>query len=386
MVGVFGERARRLDRLGPHRQAVIVLVGGVAVSRTLRTGDGNKASTQNETEKQDGKLTVRAISAATNEPIEGVTIEYWVRSGEKIQEATIVTGEDGTATIEWAAGATVNTLWLTTRAPKLVPVHVLWDDQRHPMNLPARKELHFEPGATIGGIVQDEAGHPIEGATVNVHGPPTETDRPNSVFSLGTLTTSAEGRWRLDVAPKDLAELWANVTHPHYFNDGMRVSRDLNSVVVLKKGLTVTGRVVDAAGRPVRGARALIGHNLLGSAGPPRARTIERGEFTLENCKAGPSIITVEAGGFSPQIQDVRVGEPTVPVEFQQVEPGSVLRVRVVDIQGEPIAAVRVTVKMWHGHRSIQFRAETDQDGRFEWRSAPKDAVIYNIASSTRSW
>ena len=66
-----------------------------------------------------------------------------------------------------------------------MPIHILWDDERHPINLPTIKELRFEPGTTIGGIVQDEAGHPIEGATVNVHGPPTETDRPNCVFSLG---------------------------------------------------------------------------------------------------------------------------------------------------------------------------------------------------------
>ena len=76
---------------------------------------------------------------------------------------------------------------------------------------------------------------------------------------LGSSQTDAQGRWRLDVAPKDLSELWANLEHPHHMPNGTRVSHDLNSVTVLKKGLTVTGRIVDAAGRPVRGAGVLFG-------------------------------------------------------------------------------------------------------------------------------
>ena len=94
------------------------------------------------------------------------------RFDEKLQKATVTTGEDGTAAIEWPAGRDGPYVWGSPpRMPKLVPIHILWDDQRHPLELPAMKELRFEPGTTIGGIVQDEAGHPIEGATVDVHAP-----------------------------------------------------------------------------------------------------------------------------------------------------------------------------------------------------------------------
>ena len=158
----------------------------------------------------------------------------------------------------------------------------------------------------------------------------------------------------------------------------MVASRNLDSVIVLKKGLTVTGRVVDAAGRPVKWARAIIGHDTWGTT-PPTATTNEQGEFTLENCTAGPSIITVQAEGFAPRIQDVRIEERTAPVEFRLTEPGSLLRVRVVDVQGKPVAGGSIVADTWRGHRSIHFRAETDPDGRFEWRSAPKDVVLYDI-------
>ncbi len=127
-----------------------------------------KAAKQTEIKKAAGKLLLRAVSAETNEPTEGVSIQYQGRFGDKSRRATIKTGEDGTATIEWAAGAAVRRLWIDARKPGFAPIHIVWTDERHPLELPAAKELRFEQGTTIGGIVRDEAGHPIEGASVEI--------------------------------------------------------------------------------------------------------------------------------------------------------------------------------------------------------------------------
>ncbi len=154
-----------------------------------------------------------------------------------------------------------------------------------------------------------------------------------------------------------------------------RCGRD--SVIILKKGLTVTGRVVDAAGRPVRGARAFIGDD---SFDPFTATgtTNEQGEFTVEHCTAGPKIVTVQAEGFAPQVADIRVDERTAPVEIQLTEPGSVIRGKVVDIEGKPVAGAWFGAGTWRGHRSIHFHVKTEKDGRFEWKNAPKDVVLYS--------
>ncbi len=198
------------------------------------------------------------------------------------------------------------------------------------------------------------------------------------MFRVGSLKTDAQGRWQLDGAPKNLAGTWTAVTHPSYRRGGGAVSRGLNNVTIFKKGLTITGRVNDAQGRPVKGARAVIGHDIWGDE-PPSARTDQRGEFTLVNCGAGPSIITVQADGFAPRFVDVRVEEGAAPVVIALTEPGVLVRGRVVDADGKPVEGAFVAADTWRGHRSIRFRVNTDRDGRFQWQSAPKDVVLYGF-------
>jgi beta-lactamase regulating signal transducer with metallopeptidase domain/protocatechuate 3,4-dioxygenase beta subunit len=361
---------------------ILVLISGFGITRAERAQAVQTKKTESSAhapdQKKTAKLTLRAVSAETNQPIEGVSIEYWVRMGEKVQEATITTGEDGTALIEWPADATVHVVGITATMPNLVPIHMRFDDRRQPLKLPEVKELRFETGTSIGGIIHDEAGHPVPGVKVDVHAPATEYEGGNYVFTLGSPTTDAQGRWRLDVAPKNLAGVWGRTSHPHFRSSDVTASRNLDSITMVKKGLSVTGRVVDGSGKPVKWARAVIGHDIWGT-NPPTATTDEQGEFTLENCVAGPSIITVQADGFAPRIEDVRIDERTAPVEIRLNEPGSVLRIRVVDVRGNPVPGAQLFADTWRGHRSITFRASTDAGGRIEWRSAPKDAVLYDV-------
>ena len=143
-----------------------------------------------------------------------------------------------------------------------MPIHIFWDDKRHPLELPPLKELRFEPGTTIGGIVQDEAGHPIVGATVEVHGPPTEYEGSNYVFSMGETTTDAQGRWRVDVAPKDASGVWVSAKHPRYRQRAGESVASLgrDSAIILKKG--------PDGDRPGRRRRGPAGEGGQGRHGP----------------------------------------------------------------------------------------------------------------------
>ena len=136
-----------------------------------------------------------------------MSISYRAHIDDKFQHANIATEEDGTATIEWAPGSTVHYLWFTARKPNFASIHIRWDDDRHPLQLPAVKELRFEPGTTIGGIVRDHAGQPIEGATVSfTHRRPNTRNRTTCSHSGNSRRMPrAVGGWT--GRPRDLAGL-----------------------------------------------------------------------------------------------------------------------------------------------------------------------------------
>jgi beta-lactamase regulating signal transducer with metallopeptidase domain/thiol-disulfide isomerase/thioredoxin len=375
---------RRVFRspLGWSRVVPAVLVGGVL--SVLIAGFGftyAEKAAKPAAQQAPGTLTLRAVAAATDQPIEGVSVTYRSRVHGTNQKKTIATGKDGRATIDYPPDARIEYFEIIARKPGLAPICIRWDDRRHPLEMPPSKELRFEPGTTIGGIVKDQAGRPIAGAKVNVYAPPTECEATHNVFLLGALDTDARGQWRLDVAPKSLGDVFLHVEHPRYRRGGGNASRNLESVIVLTRGLTVTGRVADAAGRPVPKARVFMGRDLF-VPDASTGTTNERGEFTLENCNAGLTIVTLQAEGFAPQIRDVVVEERTTPVVVTLSEPGGTIRGKVVDIEGKPVAGAFFGLESWQGHRSIQFQVVTVQDGRFEWRSAPKDAMLFSAGKS----
>ena len=150
------------------------------------------------------------------------------------------------------------------------------------------------------------------GASVEVNGLPTEYEGTNHGFSMVETKTDAQGRWHIDVVPKDVSTVSVHVKHPRYRQRAGEQVATLgrDSVFILKKGLTVTGRVIDAAGRPVRGARAFIGADSFDFF-TATGTTNELGKLSVEHCTPGPKIITVQAEGFAPHVADVGVNERT---------------------------------------------------------------------------
>ena len=84
-----------------------------------------------------------------------------------------------------------------------------------------------------------------------------------------------------------------------------------NGTVVLRRGIVVTGRVVDREGHPVRGARVGTGSDWFGSD-PPIVETDGDGRFRLGHLRPRETVITVQAKGHGPErIElDARAGSP----------------------------------------------------------------------------
>jgi RNA polymerase sigma factor (sigma-70 family) len=321
-----------------------------------------------------GRLEIRAIADVTGQPIEGAVAEWQLRvNNGRYKTTKSSTDRDGRAVLEWPSGATVNGLNVTARKPGFVPYSIWWDDTNHPLRLPAVKEIRCVNGAPIGGIVKDEAGAPVAGAKITVQAPPAETELSYYRFNLVETTTDAQGRWRFDDAPADLSGVFFQIEARRFLPASGAASRKTDEMTVLKRGFTVKGRVLDAQGQPIAGASVHCGDHYNNLS---QSKTDAGGEFLLESCSPGASVVTVRAAGHSPDLREVHP-EDRPTVEFR-LGLAHTLRGKVVDREGHPVAGMTIATETWRGHQSLDARFNTDKDGRFEWRDAPGDAVLYS--------
>ncbi len=353
----------------PWSTRVVLLLGVVC----LELGPSHA----NDQKPAGGVLEFQVVNQATREPIAGADLEIRIGS----QTRPDVTNEQGRCRIEYGSPRPE---YFSIRAskPGFVPMRAAW-----PLNtpIPGSYTLALEPGTSIGGIIQDEDGKPIEGATVYL-----------LVSSGGELKdvairdqpykTDAAGRWRCDIMPAKLDDILIRLAHPDYVSDDMygrtpkpplAQLRDMTGVMVMKKGVALTGRVLDTEGRPVEGASVMQGAMRLGTE-YPTTRTDKEGRFRFQNARPGEMILTVQAAGYAPELKKLAVQKGTVPLEFR-LERGHILKGRVVDKAGNPVAGAFVAVSGWRGYRSFAWRVNTDAEGRFQWNDAPVDEVLLDM-------
>ena len=114
---------------------------------------------------------------------------------------------------------------------------------------------------------------------------------------------------------------------------------------------------------------------------PAKAKTDAGGAFVLENCKPGRGrSVTVQAEGFAPDLREVHP-EDQPALEFL-LGPAHTVRGQVVDRNGKPVAGATIYPETWRAHRTLEFRADTGPDGRFEWRERPGDVVLFSISKA----
>lgn len=227
-------------------------------------------------------------------------------------------------------------------------------------DVPAEVEIGLQPEAVVTGRAADEAGAPIEHVAVGLAGAyglldPQSSTGPDGVYRLGALPASPialearHARLGTDRARFELAAGEERAWDP-----------------VLGLGGSLSGRVVDAGGAPLRGWRV----EAIGQAREQRshggARTDAEGRFTVRGLLDGPHRVTLEAPGTS------------VPVlQRGNVQPGGPALVLRVPAERQPSAAVRGSVVAEDGRVPVNLAlelatanlgmpSEADAAGRFE--------------------
>ena len=95
--------------------------------------------------------------------------------------------------------------------------------------------------------------------------------------------------------------------------------------------------------------------------------------------------LTVSAQGFAPEFRTLTVTSNNSPLTVV-LQPGHVIRGRVVDADGQPLAGADVWYEGLAGQPqdfdaglAIGWKAKTDHAGRFGWDSAPAEPVCLTI-------
>jgi len=327
----------------------------------------------------DRVLHLRVINQTTKEPIAGAELGIRIMRDRREDK----TDSEGRCRIVLGE-TTPDYIRVEVRKEGFVPIRLAWRKGPGQPEIPGQYTLALERGTNIGGIIHDEQGKPIEGASVYLLVPGGDEVERVAIWDH-VEKTDAEGRWRCDIVPAKLDDIVIRLAHPDYINDEMfgktpRPSieklRAMTGVMVMKQGFTVSGRVCDANDQPVKGASVAQGSSRF--AHYPSTQTDSEGRFEFENARPGDMVLTVQAGGYAPDLKHITVYKGMEPLEFR-LEPGRTIRGRIVDKEGNPVTGAFVVAESWRGYRSLDWRVDTDAEGRFQWNEAPADEVLFDM-------
>lgn len=250
-----------------------------------------------------------------------------------------------------------------------------------------------DPGITIAGEVRDEAGRPIASACfmlgLNFPDPSTTVGHAPTHAPPLWLVSGADGRFSGIGAPRLRQPLWCAA--PGYATHAQSLTPDGQPIhVVLRRGATLSGRTLDAAGSAVAGARVEVlpkrhaGRGV--RIGPPwatlTATTGADGGFAVKGIASGAANVRVvdAAGRSAAGVLDLADGADHAWTAVLAV-PAPIVA-RVVDAQGVPQPGASVALAR-AGENAARQRASTDAAGRAVFADVEPDTYSVSLVAAT---
>ena len=364
-----------------------LLPGSAAVAQTSPTNTPSTA-----TEAPAKQMRFRVLDAQTSQPIPGVKVRAWVGTN-------LVTDETGGCSIAMPRASSGNFSYrITITKDGYVAKYITWAKSRQDKfeDIPSEYAAKMEKAATIGGVLKSDDGQPLAGARILFSGQDASsaTDRETTTMARNyhVETTDENGHWQFTQAPQHFEDMTVSVRHQDFTAtifgcEGSVVGGDEvvrlpaadflagKAVMVMSHGIVLSGIVVDNTGKPVSGATITRNHEWRNRAAV--LQSDEQGRFKISNLLAGDLMLTVQAKGLEAQTLTLTAAKamPEVKVEMN---PGKILKGRVLDNAGKPVTGVSVQMDR-EGLKPLEFdwNSYTDSDGHFLWDGAPSDPHPY---------
>jgi peroxiredoxin len=344
----------------------------------------------------DGQMRLNVADAQSGQPLAGVKVRAWAGSG-------LVTDESGACSFALPQPGSGRFFYrIALSRTGYVPRYITWSQAQNDkiQDIPPQYTARMEPGVTIGAVVKNDKGEPIPGARVVFSGPPPPPDAPRERNALApnyfSVRTGEDGRWQCSEAPKDFRGLTFRVTHPDYVpaeyacvgGDSTNTAviqwpeSDYLSgaaVMLLTHGIEVSGVVLAPSGKPAEGVTITRNHEWRNPAAI--LTTGEDGRFKIVNLLAGEMNLTFEASGLAGQTRHLDLSNGMAELKIE-MKPGNHFQGRIVDQGGKPIAGAMVEMdRLDLGPLEYDWKAVADDQGRFQWDSAPEGPHPYYFSA-----
>ena len=259
-------------------------------------------------------------------------------------------------------------------------------------------------GSFTGGIIRGQItgpdGQPVAGALVRLISSIAATGSSGG-FSARGIVTDARGQYQFRGISAGRYELMVQKAGLAHAKDApgtqgtLREKEQLNGVdVVLSRGGTVSGRVIDWTGRPVAGARVFAETGRLESSRPSDAE----GRYELGGLAAGTIRLVATKSSPSPgraRPMELRQVRTMVLTEGQRLDGidlvfprGSAISGRIVDELGEPVEGLIVRAlqtRVVDGRTRAVSAARLKTDDRGQYRLYGLMPGTYYIVATDRT-
>lgn len=351
----------------------------------------------------------RVLDAQSGVPVPNtpLTLVRW-SSASKRTEARFTTSRAGVATLPRPNDEAMNWHYSIKVEPDgYVPKYVSWSWAQGDLlkDVPLEHTTKLDRGTLIGGVVTGELNEAIAGVKVifsvsgMAPGAGKERERLTMLGNYHTEETDIHGRWRCDHVPAQFGMIHWKLVHPDYQGatyrtDGPDSTTLLVPVIpmadflaqkaamVMRAGISMTGTVLNESGKPIASAKVTRDHDFWGMEEGANQLTDAQGRFRFRNLAQTEVTLTVAAKGFAPTNHVVEVRPGLAELQFTLL-PGRLLRGRVVDNDGRPVAKAEVQLEVDERNLEVfEWSAKTDTNGRFEWNSAPHSKEKFVVIAS----